>query len=84
MAPTDRNREPGDATPSPVRSMPKILRLYESGLAERAVAEQLKLSKGCALKILKRGSDNATGGAIGSFTAIRPGSSRRVDHMPSF
>jgi hypothetical protein len=31
----------------------EIVRLYESGLAGRVVAERLAVSKGCVLKILK-------------------------------
>jgi DNA invertase Pin-like site-specific DNA recombinase len=31
----------------------EVIRLYESGLATRAVAERLEVSKGCVLKILK-------------------------------
>ena len=31
----------------------EMVRLYESGLAARVVAERLEVSKGCVLKILK-------------------------------
>lgn len=59
---TDRSRDrvPEPADPSPPgrrrvtrRDRAEIVRLYESGLAARLVAEQVGVSKGCVLKTLK-------------------------------